>query len=75
MREWRLPQDVDTSAVAAAGQAWLSSTEMHYDEVFKAIGSFGDYQKRVCLLQALPVVFGSIQTYLSIFILYSPEHR
>lgn len=48
---------------------------MAYDDVFKKIGSFGRYQKFIYLLQTLPVVFTAIQTYLSVFILYVPDHR
>lgn len=48
---------------------------MAYDDVFKKIGSFGRYQKFIYVLQTLPVVFTAIQTYLSVFILYVPDHR
>ncbi|XP_052711912.1 organic cation transporter protein-like [Crassostrea angulata] len=48
---------------------------MAYDYVFQKIGSFGRYQKLIYLFQTLPVVFTAIQTYLSVFILYVPDHR
>ncbi|KAK3098265.1 hypothetical protein FSP39_017707 [Pinctada imbricata] len=48
---------------------------MAYDDVFTHIGSCGPYQRRVYLLQTLPVVFGAIQSALTVFILFSPQHR
>lgn len=49
--------------------------KMAYADVFKKIGSFGRYQKFIYVLQTLPVVFTAVQTYLSVFILYVPDHR
>ncbi|XP_062619367.1 organic cation transporter protein-like [Saccostrea cucullata] len=48
---------------------------MAYDDIFAVIGDFGPYQKRIYVLQTLPVVFAAIQTCLSVFILFSPDHR
>ncbi|XP_061171144.1 organic cation transporter protein-like [Saccostrea echinata] len=48
---------------------------MAYDDVFELIGSFGVYQKRLYVLQTLPVIFTAIQTCLSVFILFVPDHR
>ncbi|XP_048766836.2 organic cation transporter protein-like [Ostrea edulis] len=48
---------------------------MAYDDVFEVIGSFGLYQKRLYVLYTLPVVFTAIQTCLSVFILFAPDHR
>lgn len=48
---------------------------MVYDDVFEVIGSFGRYQKKIYVLQTLPIVFTAIQTCLSLFILFAPDHR
>ncbi|OWF44712.1 organic cation transporter protein-like isoform X2 [Mizuhopecten yessoensis] len=48
---------------------------MSFDDVFKVLGEFGTYQKRVYLMQCVPQIFSAIQTCLSIFILFTPEHR
>lgn len=48
---------------------------MAYDDVFEVIGSFGRYQKKIYVLQTLPIVFTAIQTCLSLFILFAPDHR
>ncbi|XP_078309889.1 organic cation transporter protein-like [Crassostrea virginica] len=48
---------------------------MVYDDVFRVTGSFGPYQKRLYILQSLPVVFTAVQTCLSVFILFAPDHR
>ena len=48
---------------------------MAYDDVFQVTGSFGPYQKRLYILQSLPVVFTAVQTCLSVFILFAPDHR
>lgn len=48
---------------------------MAYDDVFEVIGSFGRYQKKIYVLLTLPIVFTAIQTCLSLFILFAPDHR
>ncbi|XP_060070481.1 organic cation transporter protein-like [Ylistrum balloti] len=48
---------------------------MSFDDIFKVLGEFGTYQKRVYLMQCVPQIFSAIQTCLSIFILFTPEHR
>uniref|UniRef100_K1Q8B9 Solute carrier family 22 member 15 n=1 Tax=Magallana gigas TaxID=29159 RepID=K1Q8B9_MAGGI len=48
---------------------------MTYDDVYRMIGSCGRYQKLIYVLQTLPVMFAAVQTYLSVFILYVPDHR
>lgn len=52
----------------------LQKNRMTYDDVYKNIGSFGRYQKIIYVLQTLPVLFAAVQTYLSVFILYVPDH-
>ncbi|XP_065926987.1 uncharacterized protein [Magallana gigas] len=49
--------------------------KMTYDDVYRMIGSCGRYQKLIYVLQTLPVMFAAVQTYLSVFILYVPDHR
>nr|XP_034332276.1 uncharacterized protein LOC105331458 isoform X2 [Crassostrea gigas] len=49
--------------------------KMAYDDVYRMIGSCGRYQKLIYVLQTLPVMFAAVQTYLSVFILYVPDHR
>lgn len=54
---------------------FLPNNRMTYDDVYRMIGSCGRYQKLIYVLQTLPVMFAAVQTYLSVFILYVPDHR
>jgi len=48
---------------------------MQFDEILKAIGEFGPYQRLVYFLLCLPAVFIGMHNVNAALILYEPNHR
>ena len=48
---------------------------MDYDDILKTVGEFGKYQKIKYLLVCSVTIFSSMQAFMSVFTLSTPEHR
>lgn len=55
---------------------WQSAAmDVDIDAVFKEIGEFGPYQKRIFFLLCLPVIFVGAGNLAQVFIAASPKYR
>jgi hypothetical protein len=53
----------------------IYSATMKFDDIFKEIGEFGPYQRRIYVMLTIGYMFTQPGMLLSVFVLGSPDHR
>ncbi|XP_060070271.1 organic cation transporter protein-like [Ylistrum balloti] len=48
---------------------------MRFDDILKAVGEFGPYQRRIYILVCLPIIFIGVSDVNNALLLFSPKHR